>query len=152
MNMKYISACLLALVGLSSAHAATYTVYKTVGAHGEVKYSQQMPKDATKVEVIEFRTDGRQNTPGNMAPATVDPNATAEQNKLAEMERQMKEMQQKQQAQQCQSLQNSLNNLNMGGRIYEMNAQGERVFLSDADINARRATTQQAIAQYCSGK
>lgn len=144
-------AFLVALVATTTANANTYTIYKTVGANGEVKYMQIQPNPGVKYETIQFRDDGRQNTPGNMAAPTADPNVTADQNRIAELERQMKEQQDREKSERCQRLRQNLANLNMGGRIYETQPDGSRAFLNDQQINERRTRAQQTISQHCSG-
>lgn len=145
-----VFACLVAFLSLT-ANANTYTVYKTVGEHGEVKYSQMQPAVGVKFEAIQFRSDGRTNTPGAMAAPTVDPNTTADQNRIAELERQMQEQQAREKSERCQRLRQNLANLEMGGRIYETQADGSRTFLNDQQIVERRTRAQQTIAQHCSG-
>lgn len=146
--VKHALICLAVSMSMSSVSAIT--VYKSIGAHGEVKYSQLPPKNAQNVEAIEFRSDGRVNTPGTQAAPPVDP-ATAQQNQVNQLSRQVQELQERENAQRCQTLRNNLANLNIGGRIYEMDASGNRVYLNDQEINSRRTRIQQAISQYCSG-
>lgn len=143
------SLALVALCGTASANVVK--IYKSVGPHGEVRYSQDVPRDAKNLEVLEFRSDGRTNTVGQMAAPTVDPNIVAQQNQMNQLEQQVKELKDKENAQRCNSLRNNLANLNIGGRLYEMDANGNRVFLNDQEIQSKRARTQQAISQFCSG-
>ena len=129
-------------------------VYKSIGAHGEVKYSQHKPRDAKNVEVIEFRSDGRQNNAGQMAGKT-DPNQqqnapSAEEQRVAQLEARLKDQEQQANAQRCQTLRNNLTNLNVGGRIYEMDANGNRKYLDGREIELKRERMQKAIDQYCS--
>ncbi|MER1973851.1 MAG: DUF4124 domain-containing protein, partial [Psychrobacter alimentarius] len=52
------TACML-MLSMNASQAIQ--VYKSIGAHGEVKYSQHAPQNGKNVELIEFRSDGRQN-------------------------------------------------------------------------------------------
>lgn len=133
------------------ANANTITVYKSIGPHGEVRYSQIPPRDSKNVEAIQFRGDGRINTPGDYAAAPIDPNQQAQQNQVTELNQKVQELEERENARRCQTLRNNLANYNIGGRIYEMDASGNKVYLNDQEIQARRDRTQQAIAQYCSG-
>ena len=141
--------CTLALP-MHTSHAIQ--VYKSVGDHGEVKYSQHAPLNHNNFEVIEFRSDGRQTTPGQMAGKT-DPNQTvtqsAEEQRVAQLEARIKEQEAQANAQRCQSLRSNLTNLNVGGRIYEMDANGKRQYLDSREIELKRERVQQAINQYC---
>lgn len=144
------TACML-MLSMNASHAIQ--VYKSVGAHGEVKYSQHAPQNGRNVELIEFRSDGRQSSAGQLAGKT-DPNQnnnapTAEEQRVAQLESRIKEQESQANAQRCQSLRNNLTNLNVGGRIYEMDANGKRQYLDGREIELKRERVQQAIAQYC---
>ncbi|CAM4120811.1 DUF4124 domain-containing protein [Psychrobacter arenosus] len=146
-------ACLL---GLSISSSQAIEVYKTIGDFGEVKYSQHAPKNAKKVEVIEFRSDGRQVNAGQMAGKT-DPNQqqapkTAEEQRVEQLEARLKQQEDQANAQRCQTLRNNMTNLNVGGRIYEMDANGNRKYLENREIELKRERLQQALTQYCSGQ
>ena len=144
------TACML-LLSMNASQAIQ--VYKSIGAYGEVKYSQHAPQNGTNIEVIEFRSDGRQNNAGEMAGKT-DANQsnntqTAEEQRVAALEARIKEQEAQANAQRCQSLRNNLTNLNVGGRIYEMDANGKRQYLDGREIELKRERVQQAINQYC---
>ena len=149
-TMKHrLIAAMIAIFSLGMiADAAVTTVYRSVGAHGEVKYSQFPPENAKNLETLEFRSDGRQNTPGQMAAPMADPN-TADNERVSQLQQQVKDLENREHAQRCQTLRNNLANLNIGGRIYETNAQGERVYLNDQEISARRLRIQQTMNEHC---
>lgn len=145
-----ITTCMFVLP-MSASHAIQ--VYKSIGTHGEVKYSQYAPQNARNVEVIEFRSDGRQANAGQMAGKT-DANQhndtpSAEEQRVAQLEARIQEQEAQANAQRCQSLRNNLTNLNVGGRIYEMDANGKRQYLDSREIELKRERVQQAIEQYC---
>ncbi len=145
------TACML-MLSMNASQAIQ--VYKSIGAHGEVKYSQHAPQVGKNIELIEFRSDGRQNNAGQMAGKT-DPNQssnaqTAEEQRVAALEARIQEQEAQANAQRCQSLRNNLTNLNVGGRIYEMDANGKRQYLDGREIELKRERVQQAITQYCS--
>lgn len=149
-RMKQVGVALLMTLGFSAiSNANTYTVYKTIGAHGEVKFTQMQPNVGVQYETIQFRSDGRTNTAGQMAAPTVDPAVAAEQQRTADMQKQIEELQAREKADRCNRLRSNLSNLNMGGRIYETTNTGERVFLNDQEIQSRRTSVQQTIAQHC---
>ena len=148
--------CLIAVslwtLSVNDSHAVQ--VYKSVGAHGEVKYSQHQPKDNKKFELIEFRSDGRQNSAGQMAGKTQanqnEVPQSAEDQRVAQLEARIKDQEAQANAQRCQSLRNNLTNLNVGGRIYEMDASGKRQYLDSREIELKSERVQKAISQYCS--
>lgn len=139
---------LASILMTGTAFANVVKVYKSIGPHGEVRYSQDVPRDAKNLEVMEFRSDGRTNTAGQMAAQPIDPNAQQNQ-QMAQMQQQIDELKKKENAQRCQALRNNLANLNIGGKIYEMDANGNRSFLGEQEIASRRDRTQQAINQFC---
>lgn len=145
-------ACTL-LLSMSASHAVQ--VYKSIGAYGEVKYSQHPPQNGKSIEVIEFRSDGRQNNAGQLAGKTNNEQSNsapdAEQQRVAQLEARIQEQEAQANAQRCQSLRSNLTNLNVGGRIYEMDTNGERRYLDGREIELKRERVQQAINQYCTG-
>ncbi|MGP4713874.1 DUF4124 domain-containing protein [uncultured Psychrobacter sp.] len=149
-----ILAMLCALL-LSTSMTHAVQVYKSIGAYGEVKYSQHAPQNGKNIEVIEFRSDGRQNNAGQMAGKTNSEQNNsapdAEQQRVAQLEARIEEQEAQANAQRCQSLRNNLTNLNVGGRIYEMDTNGERRYLDGREIELKRERVQQAISQYCTG-
>jgi len=144
------TACML-MLSMNASQAIQ--VYKSIGAHGEVKYSQHAPQNGKNIELIEFRSDGRQNNAGEMAGKTdasqSNNTQTAEEQRVAALEARIKEQEAQANAQRCQSLRNNLTNLNVGGRIYEMDADGKRQYLDGREIELKRERVQQAINQYC---
>ena len=148
--MTVSTACML-MLPMSASHAIQ--VYKSIGAHGEVKYSQHAPQNGRNIEVIEFRSDGRQSNAGQLAGKTDANQSTntqsVEEQRVAALEARIKEQEAQANAQRCQSLRNNLTNLNVGGRIYEMDANGKRQYLDGREIELKRERVQQAIDQYC---
>lgn len=149
----YFGLMTTAILVLSTSSSHALQVYKSIGAYGEVKYSQHAPQNGKNVEVIEFRSDGRQTDTGQMAGRTSD-NANntpqnAEAQRVEQLEARIKEQEANANAQRCQSLRNNLTNLNVGGRIYEMDANGKREYLDSREIELKRERVQQAISQYC---
>jgi len=141
------TACML-MLSMNASQAIQ--VYKSIGAHGEVKYSQHAPQVGKNIELIEFRSDGRQNNAGKTDPNQSSNAQTAEEQRVAALEARIKEQEAQANAQRCQSLRNNLTNLNVGGRIYEMDANGKRQYLDGREIELKRERVQQAITQYCS--
>lgn len=142
----------MGILSINASHAIQ--VYKSIGSYGEVKYSQHPPQDGKNVEVIEFRSDGRQNDAGELAGKTQanqnDSSQNPEEQRVAQLEARIKDQEAQANAQRCQSLRSNLTNLNVGGRIYEMDANGQRQYLDSREIELKSQRVQQAISQYCS--
>ncbi|MGP5069088.1 DUF4124 domain-containing protein [Psychrobacter faecalis] len=125
------TACML-MLPINASHAIQ--VYKSIGAHGEVKYSQHAPQ-----------SDGRQSNAGQLAGKTEANQAapqSAEEQRVAQLEARIKEQEAQANAQRCQSLRNNLTNLNVGGRIYEMDTNGKRQYLDGREIELKRERVQ----------
>lgn len=151
MKFHILTSLLIATVFSMTTHAATTTVYKSVGKHGEVRYSQMQPKDTTNFEVLEIRSDGRTNNAGQMAQLPETTSMTPEAQRIADLEKQNQSLQNQELANRCQSIRSNFANLTVGGRLFETNAQGERVYLNDQEISSRRQRHQQMLDQYCKG-
>lgn len=149
-NVCAMLSVLMMSVGVANAvdNATYYTVYKTVGAKGETKYAQMKPETG-EYEEIQFRQDGRINTPGEMAPAPLDTGDAAVQNRMAELQQQVNELKAREDAQRCAALRTNLANLNSNSRVYVNDDQGGRRFLTDQEIVERRTSIQEKIAQFC---
>lgn len=65
-----IGFCTLCILALSMNASHAIQVYKSIGAYGETNYSQHPPQNGKNVEIIEFRSDGRQNDAGQLAGKT----------------------------------------------------------------------------------
>ncbi len=146
-----VSTACMFMLPMSASYAVQ--VYKSIGKHGEVKYSQYAPQNGKNIEVIEFRSDGRQTSTGQLAgkaEANQSAPQSAEEQRVAQLEARIKEQEAQANAQRCQSLRNNLTNLNVGGRIYEMDTNGKRQYLDGREIELKRERVQQAISQYCS--
>lgn len=147
MNLNKLAVLCLVFGFGTATYANTYTVYKTIGTNGVPTFSQIPPSNMTNVEVLNFRNDGRVTTPAEELPSSN--NTNAQQTQVNELEQRVNELQARENAQRCQALKNSLANMNMGGKIYEMDDSGNRVYLNDQQIQERRQRAQQAIAQFC---
>lgn len=140
----------------TTSHANTTTIYKSKGKYGETVFSQFMPKGTTNYEALQMRSDGRTADAGKMAsiPDPATPNSDAQ--KIAEQQKQIDELkaqeatrQAQEMARHCQNMRANLANLSTGGRIYETNTQGQRVYLNDQEISAKKQRTADSIKQHC---
>lgn len=150
MKISHLTALLLTGTLLTTAHANTTTVYKSVGKHGETRYSQIQPKDTQNFEVLQMRSDGRTADAGRMAQLP-EQTATPANPETEALKKENETLKNQELANRCQSLRSNFANLSIGGRIFETNAQGEKVYLNDQEISSRRQQHQQMLNQYCSG-
>lgn len=146
--MKQLSLIFLSLMTLSVNTFADFQYYESKDPNGTTHYSQFKPLDRPSV----LRTErGYMTVDSNSTTATAptQTNLTPEQQRIAELEAQNKAQQQEQDKERCKTLHNNLANLKVGGRIYEMDAKGERKYLDGREIELKRQQAQQAINQFC---
>ncbi|MBE9578108.1 MULTISPECIES: hypothetical protein [Moraxella] len=152
MKLHTLTALLLSVVTFGITANANTTIYESIGKHGEVVYSQMQPKNTTNFKVHSMRNDGRVADAGQLSEQTQQQAAPSpEAQRIADLEQQNQALQNQELANRCQSLRANFANLTIGGRIFETNANGERVYLNDQEISSKRQQHQQLINQYCQG-
>ncbi len=126
-------------------------LYKWTSPNGEVHYSDQPPPKQKELEVTKLRSSSRPAPP----PAVID-NATEKQQIQAEQQQQaaaehkaIEEERARINAQNCETAQQNYRNLQSGSRIMEVNAQGERTYLDEQQIQQKLQQAQQSINKYC---
>lgn len=162
--MRPLVRCLpvLAAVALLAAPAGAQQLYKYVGPDGRVQYTDRLPPGAQNVEKV---TGSRVSTVGPGAPTTEGavksgaPKTPAEQEQAFRQRRTEAEANARKQEkvaqdrrahdQQCDTLRRQLAGIQTGGRIAVPNAEGERVFLDDSQIQNEGARLQREIATNC---
>ena len=139
--MRAVLLCTLLLPGMVMAE-----IYKWTDAQGQVHFDQRSVAGATAVtvkpQVVESdeATRLRQQRTDNFYKARRDEQAAAEQ---------LESKAYAQQQQRCKSLRYQLGQIAAGPTYYSLNAQGERVYYSDQELDAARREIRQQIAQDC---
>lgn len=162
--MKLINLTTLVLIGallVTTAHARTTNVYHI---KSQSKFMQTNPKgvlctpievqDNNDCKIMPMRDDGRMSDAGQMATlpertTTAPVPASSAEQRAEEAEKALKEQQAKILAERCQTMRTNLAAYGAGGRIYETNANGERVYLNDQEISSKRQRTIDAIEKEC---
>ncbi len=151
--MRRISITLAALaMVVITAHA---DVYKSVDAQGQVRYSDQWSPGATLL-----KGDHNQQLIDPNANAAVDQKKPVTPNDHTPADDAAKQAAQKQvnadlaaaRAVECKRLQDQYEKLIRARRIYQTDSgpSGERQFMSDAEADAERVKTKQAMDDACS--
>lgn len=154
----------LTILLLLSSTTAFAALNKWVDEKGEVHYSDAPPPANVKSKTLRSNVP---TPPSETAPASAVPAATAPAGPktIAEREAEQKKAQQakkeaadraaKEQANKetekanCASAQQYLRTLQEGGRMMELNAQGERVYLEDDERQKRIAKAQEDVKTWC---
>lgn len=165
--MRLLARCMpaLAVVALLAASASAQQLYKYVGPDGRVQYTDRPPGSGQKVEKV---TGSRVSTVGSNASVagTTEgaakasaPKTPADQEqafrqrraesaeKAAKAEKVAQETRANQER--CDALRRQLAGMQAGGRMVRPNAQGEREYMSDEDVQGAMARTQREIADNC---
>lgn len=160
--MKFIRLTTLLLTGtlFATANANTTTVYHI---KSQSRFMQTAPKgvvctpisvqDGNDCKIMSMRSDGRTADSGRMASLpeqavpnvpSVDPNAENEQ-----LKKERDALIAREKEERCKTMRTNLAAFSTGGRIYETNANGERVYLNDQEISSKRQRTIDAIEKDC---
>jgi|HubBroStandDraft_3_1064219.scaffolds.fasta_scaffold845632_1 hypothetical protein len=127
-------------------------VYKTVDAQGHVIYSDRaLSPNSTKMtlDIIQGNPQDAARLAKTMAAANAD---AAQQAKLATQQaadQQRQQAQQEQQRRRCEIARGRYATFAAGGRLFHADEQGNRVYYSDAEIDAQRASAQAEMDAAC---
>lgn len=165
--MRPLARCLpaLAVAALLAAPAGAQQLYKYVGPDGRVQYTDRPPAGGQKVEKV---TGSRVSTVGSnasAAPVTEGAAKASAPKTPAEQEQAFRQRRAEAQekaakadklaqesranAERCDALRRQLAGMQAGGRMVRPNAQGEREYLGDEEIQSQIARTQREIADSC---
>jgi hypothetical protein len=138
--MRLLALAILCLAALPAAAQ----MYKCVDARGVTFYSDK-PQPGCKGEKVDIQASPPLG--GGAAPRA--PQSFAGQDaefKRRQIERDQAELQEKQQvAMRCAKLRNEYSVLASGGRIYQRNSLGERVYLEDSTRDTRLAQLKEEM-------
>jgi len=152
----------LLLAGMAGAFAVAAVaqesaVYKWVDAQGVPHYSDQPPADVSATEMaIRFRRTDRgmiqaraQEKAELDAAAAVREGQEADADAAAEAERQRLLAER---ANNCKLSRDRVAKYNTAMRLYRPGPNGERIYLTDEELDAERADANRAVDQWCSGQ
>jgi uncharacterized iron-regulated membrane protein len=143
---------LLALAGFcAAAHAGE--IYKWVDEQGNVQYSQVPQNQAAqpmniKVPKTSAPSDNQEKSNAPESPTSEPPQKGNPEEDKAIQEAAAKK-QQEAQKQNCQISMKRLATITAGGRIYEVDEQGERAYWDDQTRQAKLAEAQQDVDKWC---
>ena len=147
---------IITLITLSLLCASTVSlaakVYKWTDSQGNVHYGERAPN--TQAKEVELRN---LHPSGSEAPAPA--NSPQDVNKLLDTlskERQEKadkaaaaEQERKQREKNCAAAKRNATGYQIGGRIYEIDENGERRFLGDKEIDKKLEASKREVEKWC---
>ena len=146
-----LSAISVLLVGRGLAHAGDTPVYRSVDQHGNVVYSDRPSADASQktldvheptaddVAYMEQQRKAAQAAEAERLRGAINSNINRVQQEKVQQEKQDR----------CDRARNHYDSLQSATRVYQLDAQGNRIYLSDAEADAKRAEARQAVAEAC---
>ena len=147
---------LLLLIGFAAASTALAQQFRWVDKDGRVQYGD-VPPPGVKATRLRPPPPGPASAPSSAAKKdgekALSPDAAFRKRQQEREAADRKAAQASAEAdlkrQNCESAQAQLRGIQSGQRMSTTNAQGERVFLDDAQIAAERARAEQAVASNC---
>ena len=151
-SMMWLAVCLGFLC--ASAHAGE--IFKWVDEQGNVHYSQDPPmnKSAQPMNIKVPKTPAESEEASAQTASTAaekppagDEDKAAEQKALQEAATRKREEAEKKN---CQIAMKRLATITAGGRLYEVDENGERHYWDDQTLKAKQADAQKDVDQWCS--
>lgn len=152
-RLKSPRTCLIcALAGLAVLpRSYSEEVYKTIDASSHVVYSDHPTSPAAEEMSVPVK-EAHPSEVARLAKQRALEDAEYAQRSRQEAEEQSKQAaQSKQQAARCTGARNHYFSIKDSRRLYRLDADGNRVFYSDEEADAMRATAKQAMDQACGG-
>lgn len=137
-------AAILLVAALGSAHA---DVYRWVGPHGVVHYSDQWRPGATRI-VTATGTASRAASSGPHSLAAEDKEANRQIQHAAD-ERAVRQAEATLRAKRCKKAKARYARLIFARRLYTLGKNGQRQYMSDAQANAARVKARALVSEFC---
>jgi hypothetical protein len=141
-----------AAVLIAAQQSLADDMYKTVDPQGHVTYSDHPQSPASQrisVEVREGNAEEAARLTRQQAAMDAESALQAKQARQDADEQAKKAAQLAQQQQRCNAARNRYAMFAAGGRIFKTDAQGNRVYYSDEEIDQQRALTKAAMDSAC---
>ncbi len=143
---------MLVALALAFAPLAGAQLYKHVDKDGKVTYTDQAPAgaDAKQIHVPKSVTSPPAGKSYVAQDKDLDKKRKESRDKQGKAEEEAKKSQQAEQR--CAQARTAHQYFVDGGRIFKNNEKGERVFMSDAEIDAERERTRREMDEACKGR
>jgi predicted anti-sigma-YlaC factor YlaD len=135
-----------------ACYAVASDVYKTVDAQGHVTYSDHALSPESKkvtLDVIQANPQEAARMAKQLAAENADAVQRAKSAREQGDEQQRQKAQQQEQQQRCQAARDRYATFASGGRLFHIDAQGERVYYTDEEIQAQASTAKAAMDSAC---
>lgn len=151
---------MIALGALLLATPATWAageMYRWVDADGQVHYSDQPPPAGAK-DIKAIRSTGvdplqSSDSDESAEPSYVEQNAAFEERQAKKAEERAEAEKEKQaeaeRKKNCELAKGNYNTVTTGGRVMRVNAQGEREYLTDEEIQKETIEARKTMEEWC---
>jgi hypothetical protein len=146
------SAIAALLLNSSVASAGDTQIYKTVDAQGNIVYTDQPPSAKSPKSSVKYHEP----SPEDLArveqqrkAADVAESERVQQTAASNLAHAQQEQAQKEKQARCDIARNYYNNLRDANRVYQLDGQGNRVYLADAEADAKRTAARKTMEAAC---
>jgi hypothetical protein len=146
--MMYLAATAFSVM----ACAGDTQIYKTVDAQGNVVYTDKTGSANTQQTTVHYHEPSAEDLKALEDQRRAQQATEAQRLQQAATSNSARAQQEKQQqAQQarCESARSHFNSIKDAGRLYQQDAQGDRVYLTDQEADAKRAQARQTMTDAC---
>jgi tRNA A37 threonylcarbamoyladenosine modification protein TsaB len=135
-----------------TACAGDTQVYKTLDAQGNVVYTDTTSSANTQQTTVHYHEPSAKDLKGveeQRKALQATEAQRLQQAVISNSARTQQEKQQQAQQARCESARRYFNSIKDAGRLYQHDAQGDRVYLTDPEADAKRTQARQAMTDSC---
>lgn len=142
------------LLGSGWALAGNTQVYKTVDEHGNVVYTDRPPSAGAPKSTVSFHepsADDQAHLEQQRKATDAAENKRLQQTAASDVAHARQEKAEKEKQARCETARSDYYRLRDAGRIFQTDAAGNKVYLPDAEADAKRTEAREAMDAACSG-
>jgi lysyl-tRNA synthetase class II len=129
--------------------ASAAEVYKWEDDQGQVHYGRKPPDDGATAIEIKPHHESDQATLKRIEKNEKLLRVYEEERQISKQEAMEARKEEEERRNQCTRAKKALDNLDYGGRLYRLNENGEKVFLSEEDRNKERQAIRKQMKKVC---
>ncbi len=130
-------------------------VYKWVDDNGHVQYGERPPATASQVKPMKLKPSPPQSAEAQEEYSSRAMKRKQEQEQKQKQEAKLEAIVAKERAiaevheKNCKVARSNLNTITMGGRVFNMDDKGNRIFVSDAQRESKTQEAMKAVEKWC---
>ncbi|MGB6449145.1 MAG: DUF4124 domain-containing protein [Steroidobacteraceae bacterium] len=134
------------------ARAGDTQVYKTVDEHGNIVYTDRPSSASAQKDTVHFHEPSAEDLARleqQRKTTQAAESARVQQIAASSVARAQQEKAQKEKQARCDNARNYYDSLRDAARVYQLDDQGNRVYLPDADADAKRTEARESMEAAC---